>query len=156
MVTSIRLEGWPHPCYCWKHLDYETTFHLGMELGCNTRPLGLNFTRWANYGQKYYQEDDEEIDPDVRELGDYFNIEERWATWLSAPYLGAPPQKKGFLEVLINAQCWSQRNGSILFRTIYIFLHMVLINAQCWFSEGPFISTHVPGSKLPLFPYNRG
>ena len=25
------------------------------------------------------QEDDEEIDPDVRELGDYFNIEERWA-----------------------------------------------------------------------------
>ena len=24
------------------------------------------------------EEDDEEIDPDVRELGDYFNIEERW------------------------------------------------------------------------------
>ena len=24
------------------------------------------------------QEEDEEIDPDVRELGDYFNIEERW------------------------------------------------------------------------------
>ena len=34
------------------------------------------------------EEDDEEIDPDVRELGDYFNIEERWVArhgWKKSP-----------------------------------------------------------------------
>ena len=31
----------------------------------------------------FSQDDDEEIDPDVRELGDYFNIEERWVPWLA-------------------------------------------------------------------------
>lgn len=30
-----------------------------------------------------WKEDDEEIDPDVRELGDYFNIEERWVVRLN-------------------------------------------------------------------------
>lgn len=29
------------------------------------------------------QDDDDEIDPDIRELGDYFNIEERWVVRLN-------------------------------------------------------------------------
>ena len=83
-----------------------------------------------NFGgvwHKISQEDDEEIDPDVRELGDYFNIEERWATWQSFRdrtkwfkvllLTIAPPQKKWFqLEVLLKNDSNDPLNGSILFR----------------------------------------
>ena len=73
------------------------------------------------------EEDDEEIDPDVRELGDYFNIEERWVArpnpgWWLVGGLYYP----SYIGVLIIQERGIQKKTKQYFGMIYGFWTLLI------------------------------